>query len=433
MTTTADDIPAGLAALGEVERERLQRRTLTTLRFSQVPGQAAVAGSVAVVTLLASDLLGSDRWAGLGGAAFTAGAAITAVPLAATMKRRGRRPGLVVAFTVAVAGSLIAALGGQVGAFWLFLGGLVLFGAGQAATLQGRYVATDLALPARRAQSVAAIVWIGTLGAVFGPVLTPVAKRFAESLGLRDLIGPYLVAAVLFGLSAVIVWFRLRPDPLVITGGTDPTAERARPLRAVRISYGEIRASPLAVLGLAAMAGSQAAMVAVMTMTPAHMKDHGHADLSALVIAVHIFGMFGLAPVVGRFVDRIGAVRAVQYGAVVLGTGTLVTVIAGYVPFLMFLGLFLLGLGWNIGLISGTTLLTSSVPDNARVAAQGTGDLTMSLCGATAAFGSGFVKASLGFHLLADLATGLAAVLLIYAWVVQAKSRRRRLVSAETL
>jgi MFS family permease len=201
----------------------------------------------------------------------------------------------------------------------------------------------------------------------------------------------------------------------------------------VKVSFGEIRASPMAVLGLAAMAGSQAAMVAVMTMTPAHMKDHGHADLSALVIAVHIFGMFGLAPLVGKFVDRIGPVRAVQYGAVVLGSGTLVSVIAGYVPFLMFLGLFLLGLGWNIGLISGTTLLTSSVPDHARVAAQGTGDLTMSLCGATAAFGSGFVKASLGFHLLADLATGLAAVLLIYAWMVQVKSRRRRLESAQQL
>jgi hypothetical protein len=77
---------------------------LATLRMAQVPGQAAVAGSVAVVSLLASDLLGSDRLAGLGGAAFTLGAAIAAVPLAATMRRRGRRPGLVVAFAIVVVG-----------------------------------------------------------------------------------------------------------------------------------------------------------------------------------------------------------------------------------------------------------------------------------------------------------------------------------------
>ncbi|HEX4982657.1 MAG TPA: hypothetical protein VFV63_13210, partial [Ilumatobacteraceae bacterium] len=43
----------------------LHRRTLRALRWAQVPGQAAVASSVAVVTLLASDLLGSDRLAGL--------------------------------------------------------------------------------------------------------------------------------------------------------------------------------------------------------------------------------------------------------------------------------------------------------------------------------------------------------------------------------
>lgn len=410
-------------------RTGLQRRTVATLRLSQVPAQAAVAGSVAVVSLLASDLLGSDRWAGIGGAAFTLGAALTAVPLAAAMRRRGRRPGLVIALTVAAAGALVTALGGQQRWFPVFVIGLLLFGAGQAATLQGRYVASDLALPSERARAIAAIVWIGTLGAVIGPILTPLAKRFGEAVGVVDLVGPYLLAAGLFAVSAVVVAVRLRPDPLVVAGGTDPTVRRARPLWQLRVSAIEIRRSPSAVVGLVAMAGSQAAMVAVMTMTPPHMKDHGHADLSALVIAVHILGMFGLAPVVGRIVDRIGAVRAIAGGAVILGSGTVLTVVAGYVPALMFVGLFLLGLGWNVGLIAGTTLLTSSVPAASRVQVQGAGDLTMSLCGAVAALGSGFVKDSLGFHLLADAATLVAALILVAAWWERA--RLRRLASAE--
>jgi len=151
------------------------------------------------------------------------------------------------------------------------------------------------------------------------------------------------------------------------------------------------------------------------------MKDHDHADLSAFVIAVHILGMYGLAPLVGRYVDRFGAVRSIQVGAVVLGAGTVATVVAGYVPALMFVGLFFLGLGWNIGLIGGTTLLTASVPAGSRVEVQGTGDLTMSLCGAMAAFGSGFVKDSFGFHLLADGAAVLAAALLVLAWYTAAR------------
>ena len=402
----------------------LQRRTLTSLRLSQVPGQAAIAGSVAVAALLASDLLGSDRLAGLAGAAFTLGAAFTAVPLAANMRRRGRRLPLVAALCVAAVGAAVAAVGGQVRWFPLFVIGSFVFGAGQAATLQARYVAADLASPSERARAVATIVWIGTLGAVVGPVLTPLAKAFARGLGLEELVGPYIIAVALFIVAATTMFVRLRPDPLVVAGGIDPHAERAHPLHHVRASYRVIGESPCALLGLVAMAGSQAAMVAVMTMTPPHMKDHGHAGLSALVIAVHILGMFGFAPFVGMFVDRFGPTRAVEVGAVVLGTGTFASVVAGYVPTLMFVGLFLLGLGWNIGLISGTTLLNGSVPDSARVEAQGTGDLTMSLCGAVAAFGSGFVKASLGFHLLANIATAIAAGLLIYAWVVATRMRR---------
>ena len=408
-----------------------QRRTLNVLRVGVVPGQAAVAGMVAVVSLLAKDLLGgSDRLAGMGSAAFTLGAAVTAIPLAAAMRRRGRRGPIASALLLASFGALVAAFGGQIEWFWLFIVGMTLFGAGQAATLQGRYIAADLAPEADRPRAIGAIVWIGTLGAVGGPVLSPFEQDFGEWIGLDEYVGPFLFAAVLFAISAAVYTVFLRPDPLELIGGIDPDAERVRPLRQLRRSYGVIRSSPGALLGLVAMAGSQAAMVGVMTMTPPHMKDHDHGDLSAFVIAVHIVGMFGLAPLVGRFVGRVGSVRAIQYGAVVLGSGTIAAVVAGYVPVLIFVGLFLLGLGWNIGLIGGTTLLTSSVPQEARVEAQGTGDLTLSFCGAVAAFGSGFVKEGAGYHILADIATVVAALMLLHAWVTQARLRSAGIAAA---
>jgi MFS family permease len=325
------------------------------------------------------------------------------------------------ALTVGAIGSAIAAFGGETRLFPIFLIGMVAFGAGQAATLQGRYVAADLAEPSKAGTAIAAIVWVGTLGAVFGPLLTPVAKAMAGAVGLEELVGPFIVGAVLFTVAAMVVTVRLRPDPLEVLGTIDPHAERVRPIRQVRRSGAVIAASPTARLGLAAMAISQGAMVGVMTMTPPHMKDHDHGDLSALVIAVHIVGMYGLAPIVGRHVDRVGANRAIRAGAIILGCGTVSTVVAGYVPALMFVGLFFLGLGWSVGLIGGSTLLTASVPESARVEVQGTADLTMSLCGALAAFGSGFVKESFGFHLLANGAAGLAAALLVLAWLTAAR------------
>ncbi len=415
-------------------RHSLQRRTVITLCVSQVPGRAAVAASVVVVTLIGRDLLGSDRLAGVGGAAYTIGAAVAAVPLASAMRRRGRRKVLARAFLLGAMGSLIVIVGTQVRSIVVFVLGLLVFGAGQAGALLERYVATDLARPHERAQAVAQIIWVGALGAVIGPLATPLSKAAAIRLGLNELTGPYLLAAGLFLAAGAIITIWLRPDPLMIAGGMSVDMRRSHPLHDLRVSASCILSSPLAVLGLSAMTVSQATMVAVMMMTPPHMDDHGHADLSAMVIAVHIFGMFGLAPFVGRLVGRIGSVVAIQWGAFVLGSGTVMAVIAGYVQTLLFLGLFLLGLGWSIGLVAGSTLLTSSVPEGSRVSAQGTGDFTMSFWGATAALGSGFIKTSLGFHMLANLATAAAAVLLIYAWVVGARqlSRYRGLPSTRT-
>lgn len=395
-----------------------QRRTLRVLRFAQVPGQAAVAGVVAVGALLARDMLdGNDRFAGSGSAAFTLGSALLAVPLSAYMRRRGRRRGLVLAFGLGAAGAAITGFGGQHGWFPLFLVGMLCFGGAQAATLQGRYVAADLAPEDRRAQAIASVVVVGTLGAVFGPLLTPWEKRAGSALGWNPLIGPFGFATVLLLLSAFIVWRFLRPDPLEINGQIDPDADRVRPLQQVRQSAGVIRSSALAPLGLLAMVVAQSTMVAVMTMTPSHMKDHGQADLSAYVIALHIAGMYAFAPFVGRFVARVGEVRSIIVGGAVLAIGTTVSVVAGYVPAMIFLGLYLLGLGWNIGLIAGSSLLTGAVPESARVEVQGTADLTMSFCGGLAAFGSGFIKQAWGFHLLADAATLLAGGLLVTAWV----------------
>ncbi len=415
--------------LPEHEWPALQRRTMTVLRLGQIPGQAAVAGVVAVVALLAKDLLGGDdQLAGSGGAAFTLGSAFLAVPLSAYMRRRGRRAGLMVAFGLGAIGASVAGVGGQARSFALFIVGMALFGGAQAATLQGRYVAADLAPPEGRAKAIAGIVWVGTLGAIFGPLLTPWEKRAGKALGLDEFIGPFFFASALLVVAFVVIATRLRPDPLAVNGQLDPNARRVNPFAQVRLSAIVIRRSRLAPLGLAAMVISQTVMVAVMTMTPPHMKDHDHADLSAYVIALHIVGMYFFAPWIGRFVTRVGHVRSVMVGAAVTGAGTVVAVLGGYVPWLVFVGLWLLGVGWNVGLIAGSALLTNAVPEHTRVEVQGTADLTMSFCGGTAAFASGFIKQEWGFHVLADAATAVSGVLLVMAYAQSL--RNKRLVAA---
>jgi MFS family permease len=397
------------------DRAAVQRRTLLTMRTAQVPAQAAFAGVVAVVALLGKELLDSDRLAGTGSAAFTFGAALVAVPLSGYMRRNGRRPGLVRAFTLGSIGGFVAALGGQIGSFPVFLVGMLAFGSGQAAALQARFVGADLAEPDERSRAIGSVVWVGTLGAAFGPLLTPWERHVADAAGLEPLVGPFLFAGMFFALSAAILAVRLRPDPLVVAGLVDPSAERVRPMLQVRRAAGVLRTRPLAQLGLASMVVSQTAMVAVMTMTPPHMKDNHHDDLSAYVIALHIVGMYGFAPFVGRVVERLGRPRSIMLGALVLGSGAAVSVAFGYSSLMMFVGLLLLGVGWSFCLIGGSTLLTESVPAETRVEVQGAGDLLMSLFGGAAAFSSGFVKQSFGYGTLAMSAALVSMALIVFA------------------
>ena len=212
---------------------------------------------------------------------------------------------------------------------WLLLVGMVLFGGAQAASLQGRFVAADMAEHGEGPQCHCRRRLDCTLGAVFGPVLTPQWKRLAPHLGLDPSVGPIAFAAVLSVGAAAIIWFRLRPDPLAITGGIDPSASRVQPIQSVKRSVVVIRRGPMVQLGLASMVIAQASMVAVMTMTPPHMRDHHQAGSSAYVITVHIAGMYGLAPWVGRFVERVHPDRAVMIAGVVLASGTRVRCLPG--------------------------------------------------------------------------------------------------------
>ena len=217
-----------------------------------------------------------------------------------------------------------------------------------------------------------------------------------------------------FVAAALNTAIRLRPDPLVVAGGVAAVGTGRAPLEfgtTVRVISGHSAAR----LAVTAMVISQVTMVAVMAMTPVHLKLHGHEGLSQYVVSLHIAGMYAFSPLVGRYSDRRGRTRAISVGAVLLVAATSMSALSGDVELLLFPSLWLLGLGWNFGLIGGSSLLVESVPAAQRVAVQGVADLSMSFCGGLAGFASGFVRRAVGFHLLAAMATIAAGLLLVAA------------------
>ena len=402
--------------ISDTDRIALQKRTLRVLTMGQIIGAAALASAVTVGAYVVQDILGDTTpWGGIATATVTIGTAFMAQVLSRLMMRRGRRPGLQLGYALATVGALIAATGAENKSLVLFMIGLFLFGNGQASNLLARYAATDLADPSNRASSMSRIVFASTFGAVFGPLLIGPAEAAGQDwFSWSKYTGPWVLSSIVLLGAFLNTALRLRPDPLVVAGGITPKGGVKLPSvsEALRI----VVDTPKGRLALAAMVISQATMVAVMAMTPVHMKLHGHEGLSQYVVSLHVAGMYAFSPLVGRYADRKGTHHAVLLGSFILVMATIMSAISGEAAIILFPALWFLGIGWNFGLIGGSAMLLESVPDDKRVTVQGSADLMMSFCGGMAGLSSGFIRKAIGYHLLSASASMAAGVLLVWAF-----------------
>ena len=401
--------------ISPADRALVQQRVLRVLISGQVVGAAALGSSVTIGAFVVQDILGDDTpLGGIATATVTMGTAFMSQVLARIMIRRGRRGGLQAGYLLAALGGVVAMVGVERGALWWFLSGLFLFGNGQAANLLARYAATDLAEPTERSSAMSYVVFASTFGAVFGPLLIRPFQWAGETwFGLATYSGPWLASSAFLLLAAINTAVRLRPDPLVLSGATLAPPERTSLVVAIR----SITSTGTGRLALTAMVVSQATMVAVMTMTPVHLRLHGHEGVSPYVVSLHIAGMFAFSPLVGKYADRYGRVNAIVVAALLLVTASAMSALSGDGDIMLFPSLWLLGIGWNFGLIGGSSLLVESLDDSIRVRVQGAADLLMSFCGGLAGFSSGFIRRAVGFHLLSAGSLVLAGVLLVYVVV----------------
>ena len=406
----------------EQARRDLHRRSLTVVVVSQVFGGAGLAAGVTVGALLAQDMLGTEGLSGLPAALFTLGSATAAFLVGRLTQLAGRRHGLATGFLAGALGAAGIVWAAVVASPLLLFVSLFVYGAGTASNLQARYAGTDLAPPDRRATAVSIAMVSTTLGAVAGPNLVDEMGRVAVWVGVPALAGPFLLAAVAYATAGTVLFVYLRPDPYLVATAL---ARRDRDSTASTADRDHAGADGRGVMvGATVMVLTQIAMVAIMTMTPVHMRHYGHS-LAAVgfVIGVHIGAMYLPSLVTGSLVDRLGRVpMAAAAGLTLLAAGLVAAMAPGESTVLLTLALALLGLGWNVGLISGTALIVDSTPLETRAKTQGSVDVLIALAGASGGALSGFVVAGSSYSTL-SLAGGFLALLLIpiVAW-----SRRDR-------
>ena len=414
-------------------RKALQRRTLFTVVASQILGGAGLAAGITVGALIVRDMLGSDSLSGLPSALFTLGAALTAYLIGQIAQRSTRRSGLAIGFAAGGVGAIGVVLAVSIDSLALLFASFFIYGAGTATNLQARYAGTDLAPEKERGTAVSVAMVSTTLGAVAGPNLVGPMGRVAEGFGIPALGGPFLLAAVAYLAAGTVLFLMLRPDPLVVSraaaglgsAGADDHAPQsaADPGRGRLAPDAVAQPSPRRVdrgvaVAATVMVVTQVVMVAIMTMTPIHMRDHGHAlGAVGLVIGIHIGFMFLPSLITGVLVDRIGLTPMVVASGVTLFLAGLVAALAPADSlWVLIIALSLLGLGWNFGLISGTAILVDSTPPETRAKTQGSIDVLIQLGGATGGAMSGLVIAGTSYATLSLGCGFLSLLLLVVLW-----------------
>ena len=395
------------------KQKSLYKRTLFVVSISQIFGGAGLAAGVTVGALIAQQMLGTDAFAGLPSALFTLGSAGSALIVGRLSQRYGRRTGLSAGFMIGGLGAIGVIMAAIINSIFLLFISLLIYGAGTATNLQARYAGTDLANHKQRATAVSITMVFTTFGAVAGPSLVNVMGDFALSIGVPSLAGPFILAAAAYMLAGGVLFIMLRPDPLVIARTIEAANEE--PGDKGHLAATEHTENKKGIIvGATVMVLTQIVMVAIMTMTPVHMRHHGH-DLGAvgLVIGFHIGAMYLPSLVTGVLVDRLGrTAMAISSGTTLLLAGVIAAFAPGDSMVLLVIALSLLGLGWNFGLISGTALIVDSTDTATRAKTQGTVDVLIALSGAAGGALSGMIVAG-SSYLALSFTGGMLSLLLI--------------------
>ncbi|MFB7842721.1 MFS transporter [Microbacterium sp. NPDC056052] len=412
------------ATLTELDRSRIQRRTVGILSLGQVLGGIAFGATVSLGALLAADISGSDALSGLATASVTLGAALAAIPLARLAGLRGRRLALTAGNLLALVGIVVVIGAAAIRVFPLLLVGIIMIGMGNAGNLQSRFAATDLAQPQHRGRDLSVVVWATTIGGVAGPLLLGPGEQLGRAIGMPPHTGSYLFSLVAQIAAFALYLIALRPDPLLTSRTLPETGSVAAGIERVD--------RPVAArYAIFAIAGSHVTMASVMAMTPVHLSHMAMAggatggmhdgmsmelDVTVLVgvtIAMHVAGMYGLSPVFGILADRWARLRTVLLGQALLVVSLCFAMFAGETTWGVMVALILLGLGWSAATVAGAALLTEASAPALRTRRQGRSDSLMSLSAAGGAVLAGVILQSFSYAGLA-----IAALVVVAAIVV---------------
>jgi MFS family permease len=393
----------GVTATG-TERDRLIRRNTTLLAFAQGFVQTTFPVMLVIGGPAASRISGRDGAAGFLWAAYFLAAAAGAALIGRWMDRVGRRPGLLLSYVLVGGAAAAAALSIRAESFWGLLASTIPFGIALGGANLGRGAVADMYPAERRGKAVGIVLAAGTVGAV----LSPLAAAAIEDVAGEGSLLPWIVP-IAGAIGAITCVLAVHPDPRDLAV-VEPSVRSEGARRPPELLRGE----PAFRTAILAAAVGQMAMVGVMGVTPTAL-DHAHhgGTTISFVISIHIAGMFAFAPLIGRWMDRVGRRAALVAGCATSIAGALIAatelsaVVVG-------VGLFAIGLGWSATFLGATAVISDITAPNERSGALGFTDLLVNMSSAAAGLIGGIVLEAAGYGLLGIVLAALVGAALIF-------------------
>jgi MFS family permease len=316
---------------------------------------------------------------------YVVGGAISAPIVARVQSRWGRKRSFQLGLMVAAISSALCALAISIGAFWLLVAATVIAGFYSANGALYRFAGPELVAPGFKEKAISLVLAGGILGAFIGPNLASAMKDVLPVAFAGGYVA--LIVVALLGLLAMsFIDFPPHQAPL-------PGASTGRPLS-------EIARQPAFIVAVAAGALGYGVMNLLMAATPIAMQQCQHPFSSAaLVLELHVLGMFVPSFFTGHLIKRYGALPIMAIGAL-LNIACVAVALTGVDLMQFLVALTMLGVGWNFLYTGGTTLLTTTYRPEEKTKAQGAMDTCVFATMALTSFASGALVTTQGWTLL---------------------------------
>jgi predicted MFS family arabinose efflux permease len=386
----------------EVADDRLAARNALVLAVAQ----ALAGGNNTVITattgIIGSMLAPDPALVTLPISVMVLGMWIGTIPVGMLAKAFGRRFALQTGSIFGMLSGLVSYTAVTRGSFTILLLGTFCGGLYAAAHQSYRFAAADTASAAFRPKAVSWVFAGGVFAAIIGSQLVIFTKNVIPTYLFA---GTFLAQSACAALAAgVLVLLRI-PRPAVSRSFAD-----GRPLI-------EIVRQKRFIVAVVCGVASYTMMNMVMTSAPLAMVMCNHSvNDAALGIQWHVLGMYAPSFVTGSLILRFGARPMMAIGLAMIVTAATIELL-GISLWNFWIGLALLGIGWNFAFISATTLVTECHDPHERNKVQALNDFLIFGSMAIGSFSSGALLSGYGWSAVNDVVFPVILVAaLLLAW-----------------